>query len=393
MVPAQALDDREYYITKYTESIIKEIDSWLKRIKNIQIKTIFFGWWTPLVLWKDNLVKIIDKLKDNCDLQYLEEMSFELNPFPMEQNFDFINSVNLRYKDFFRIRYSFGLQSFDDEILSQSNRGYSFNNLVVFLRELRNYKEITNVFNFDFIAFWKFNQDKSWNKILRDKNKLDFFQKFVNSLLPDSFSLYTMELFPWSNWYNTLKRIDYQYWDDNIYDEFNILKDVISSAGYKRYEISNFALSWRESVHNMSYWNMWNYLWLWVWWYSFFDKDYLYLLDNIVDLNNKKDISWVRFSNVKAWDKYFDWKYIDKKDVLILTDKDYKIEKFFLWLRTCFWIDDYKSYKDILVKDFENKIISYVNEWYLILRQNRLILTDRWMDVYNEIITNLIQEF
>jgi oxygen-independent coproporphyrinogen-3 oxidase len=39
-----------------------------------------------------------------------------------------------------------------------------------------------------------------------------------------------------------------------------LLKDILLNAGYSRYEISNFALAGKSSIHNRVYWNMENYL-------------------------------------------------------------------------------------------------------------------------------------
>jgi hypothetical protein len=56
-------------------------------------------------------------------------------------------------------------------------------------------KQDNTVFNFDFIAFWKWNKSKKWNSYLRNPSAIDFFTNFVNSQFADSFSLYTLELF------------------------------------------------------------------------------------------------------------------------------------------------------------------------------------------------------
>jgi hypothetical protein len=48
--------------------------------------------------------------------------------------------------------------------------------------------------------------------------------------------------------------------DDEIMEEFTILKEIIENAGFGRYEISNFAAASKVSIHNMVYWNMEPYL-------------------------------------------------------------------------------------------------------------------------------------
>jgi len=48
--------------------------------------------------------------------------------------------------------------------------------------------------------------------------------------------------------------------DDSRYEEFEILKDIMTRNGYNRYEISNFALTSKSSIHNRIYREMQNYL-------------------------------------------------------------------------------------------------------------------------------------
>ena len=143
-------------------------------------------------------------------------------------------------------------------------------------------KKENTVFNFDFIAFGKFQVSKNGHKQLRHEFKRNFLRDFLNSGYADSISLYTLEglkdkeetgakgtkgqkatkaksfsslapfdpLFP-SSWHGT---------DDEIMEEFQILKSFIEDAGYQRYEISNFAHASKASIHNMAYRTMENYL-------------------------------------------------------------------------------------------------------------------------------------
>jgi coproporphyrinogen III oxidase-like Fe-S oxidoreductase len=49
-----------------------------------------------------------------------------MNPYPQKQVFAIINRLNKKYKEFSRIRFSFGIQSFDNKVLSESGRDISF---------------------------------------------------------------------------------------------------------------------------------------------------------------------------------------------------------------------------------------------------------------------------
>lgn len=91
-----------------------------------ELKTLYFGGGTPGILGKQILIQIIDTIKEYFDLTYLEELSIELNPNPYDEIIDLVKTLNHTYKDFPRIRYSFGIQSFDDSVLHASSRQYSF---------------------------------------------------------------------------------------------------------------------------------------------------------------------------------------------------------------------------------------------------------------------------
>jgi coproporphyrinogen III oxidase-like Fe-S oxidoreductase len=82
-----------------------------------------------------------------------EEFSIECNPYPQDEIYDMIKTLNKRYKNFPRIRFSFGIQSFDNKVLLSTGRESSFPGLVEFIRGLRPLKLDNNIFNLDFIAF------------------------------------------------------------------------------------------------------------------------------------------------------------------------------------------------------------------------------------------------
>jgi oxygen-independent coproporphyrinogen-3 oxidase len=256
------------YVKDYIDSLYDEIECYSKLLGKQSLKTLYFWWWTPNLLWGDVIISLIEKVETCFDLTDLWELSFEFNPYPEESIYDIIKKIQSKYwKKYPRIRFSFGVQSFDNEVLQLSWRKTLFLWLVDFLRWLQPLKQDNTVFNFDFIAFWKWNKSKKWNSYLWSPAALDFFKDFVNSLFADSFSLYTLELL-WNQIWKTKetdKLISWSYFwtDDEIYEEFSFLKDIIENAWYSRYEISNFSLAGKSSIHNRVYWEMWDYLGLW----------------------------------------------------------------------------------------------------------------------------------
>jgi len=277
------IDFSDTLIDTYIEALKKEIDHYAEILTNKQLKTLYIWWGTPSMIWSWRIIDIIEYIRTKFDFEELAELSIELNPYPEEEVMNFVQDLNKKYNRISRLRYSFGIQSFDDEVLKITWRSYNFNSIVEFLRTLSKHKKENNVFNFDFIAFGKFQISKNGHKQLRHEFKRDFLQKFLASWYADSISLYTLEgITHFDEWNEekSYKKIEisppqncgvemtyltptYYGTDDEIMEEFLILKEMIEDVGFMRYEISNFAAAGKASIHNMVYRNMEPYIWLW----------------------------------------------------------------------------------------------------------------------------------
>lgn len=392
----------EDMINKYLSVLHEEIDEWSMTVWHAEIKSIYFWWWTPNLIWSEEIIKIVNHCEDVFDCENVGEVSFECNPFPQEQIYKFIDDLQRAFKKYSRVRFSFGIQSLDNWVLENAWRPYTFPGMVEFLRWLRDLKQETTVFNFDFMSFGVFNKTKKWNLQLRTPVALEFFQDFVNSGFADSFSLYMLELFEhqkWKKWKNLEYKsewIEYQNFgtEDDIYEEFDILKNIIQKWWYKRYEISNFAAVGKSSVHNRVYREMEDYIWLWLSAASFLNSKSVYFGQVIEKLWVKswENLKWIRRMNTPYFPKYLDKNMIPESEIKSMNLSDYLIESFFLSLRTDHWIDNIKKYETVLVSDWNEKINLYEKNWYLIIRDNWFVLTDEWMNCYNAIVTELLKE-
>ena len=379
---------------KYTNQIISDIKKNSEILDDKEVKSIYFGGWTPQLIWLENIEKITDAIIQYFDTENLWEFSIEMNPYPKEEVYYFVQSLTKKYREFSRVRFSFGIQSFENKMLSASGRNITFPWIVDFLRDLQPLKKDNNVFNLDFIAFGYFNKSKSWNCQLRNPTAMEFFQELAMSKFIDSYSLYTLELFPWSlRYYNNEKwksnNEEWQeYWDqDDVYEEFAILKDILLDAWYKRYEISNFSLLWKSSVHNRTYREMWDYLGLGTSASSFFKNPNEKLCSLLNIPNNIKAVRW---TNVLEFPKFYSGK--SESEIIPMTDKDLLIEEFFLGLRTDNWIKNIKKYEPVLVPNYSEKIKSYSDQWFIEYLDDWIKFTDQWMDIYNDIVTELLNE-
>ena len=388
-------------IQNYLSVLHSEIDERQKAVWKAEIRTIYFGWWTPNLIWSEEIKKIINHCEEVFDCENIGELSFECNPFPQDQVYEFVSDLQKSFKKYPRVRFSFGIQSLDNWVLENAWRPYTFPWMVEFLRWLWDLKFENTVFNFDFMAFGVFNKTKKWELQLWNPSALEFFQDFVNSWFADSFSLYMLELFEHQKW----KKPDRDwfvvqqsglFWnEDEIYEEFDILKNIIEEWWYTRYELSNFSAVWKSSIHNRVYREMEDYLWLWLSASSFINGRSSYF-DAVKEklLWNKKidDLSWIRRTNTSYFPKYIWNEKLSESEIKPLSEKDYLIESFFLWLRTDKWVSDVEKYESVLVKDYQEKIKLYKENWFLKLRENWFVLMDEGMDCYNGIITELLDE-
>lgn len=371
------IDFSDTIIDEYIVALKKEIDYYADTIENKEIKTLYFWWGTPSKIGVERIIDIIEYIKTKFDCEDLAELSIELNPNPTEEVLNFVQVLNKKYDRVSRLRYSFGIQSFDDEVLKISGRAYNFSQIVEFLRNLVKYKADNVVFNFDFIAFGKFQVSKKWHKQLRHEFKRDFFQKFLASGYADSISLYTLE-----NIQDKPCPQIYHGTDDEIMEEFQLLRGMIEDAGLMRYEISNFAVAGKASIHNMVYWNMEPYIGLWLSASSF--------TKNPVDKGGNEG-GFTRWTN--TWDikEYLEWNRTDKKEIEILNESDLLIEEFFLRLRTREGIADISKFISVLIKDYELRITNFKKEGLVEFDETKLRLTDEGMNVYNGIVTDLLE--
>lgn len=391
------MEEKSDSVETYLSALEQETAFYAKQLSHQPIKTLYFWGGTPNLLGADRLIQMIEMMEKYFDCENLAELSFEFNPYPEEEIYEIIRKIQSRYaKKYPRIRFSFGIQSFDNEVLQLSGRHSLFLGLVEFLRGLQELKTDSTVFNFDFIAFGKRNQSKKWNRYLRNQSALDFFSRFVNSGFADSFSLYTLELFENQVWKrkNTDTLISGEYFgtDEDIYEEFSLLKSILLDAWYSRYELSNFAHLGKSSIHNRVYRTMENYLGLGLNSSSFLNPELLTPELLSYFKQEEKPEYWLRFKNTPNFNLYCEGKFLDPLGFEQLGEKDYLIEEFFLSLRTDSWVKNLKKYEKILVPNYVANIEVYREQGLLLGDEDGFVLTDEGMDVFNAIVTDIMAE-
>jgi coproporphyrinogen III oxidase-like Fe-S oxidoreductase len=144
----------------------------------------------------------------------------------------------------------------------------------------------------------------------------------------------------------------------------------------------------------MVYRNMENYLWLGVSASSFFNQQWITNNPALFERFNVSTLqpSGFRRTNTANIKQYLEKKWIDEKEVHVLNTSDLLIEEFFLRLRTREGIADISKFIPLLVPTHQSLLAIYIKEWLVEFDGTRLQLTDEGMNVYNSIITDLLQK-
>ncbi len=112
-------------VKSYMEDLHKEIDLLFDLLKKNNIKlnvgTIFFGGGSPTILNKEDLKKLVDKLKENFDFSKVNEFTIETDPRRVDEERLLFNNKVCGAN-----RISFGMQDFDDEVQRRVNRVQPF---------------------------------------------------------------------------------------------------------------------------------------------------------------------------------------------------------------------------------------------------------------------------
>lgn len=202
-------------------------------------RTLYFGGGTPSMLSPTHLQKMVDGLREHIDLSRLEEWSFESNPAT------FTTAKAQHWKELGINRVSLGAQSFEPELLQLLGREHSPEQIAASVQMLRD-AGIPQV-NIDLMFSLPGQTTAHWEHTLRS----------ALNLQPEHISTYNLTYEEGTDFYK-------RYGADATEEEtdvamFNMTDDLLRAAGYRHYEISNFALPGKESLHNLACWRGMDY--------------------------------------------------------------------------------------------------------------------------------------
>jgi oxygen-independent coproporphyrinogen-3 oxidase len=240
----------------YTDELINEIE----KIDAKKFETIFVGGGTPTILSVNNLNKLLKVLrKFNPD-----EYTFESNPGTItEKNLSLLIESGVN-------RLSIGLQAWQDSLLIKLGRIHNLNDF------LEGYAAARRV------GFNNINIDLMFG--IPDQSMEDWVEtvKNVIAINPEHVSCYSLiieEGTPFKRLYdeNKLNLVD----EDIERDMYHFAINELKKAGYQHYEISNFSKKGFECKHNITYWNLNEYLGVGAGAHSYVDNKRFYNIKNL----------------------------------------------------------------------------------------------------------------
>jgi putative oxygen-independent coproporphyrinogen III oxidase len=229
----------------YTDTLVRELERFSadRDWQNRAVQSIFFGGGTPSTFLPESIGRILERVATLFPLESGCEITLEANPGAVDQE------KFLGYHEAGVNRISIGVQSFQPTLLKFLGRAHSADEAATALHMVR--QAGFNNFSFDLIYA---NPGQTPSDLNAD---LDVALAF-NSPHLSAYNLTFEEGTPFHREYRA-GNLHVLSEDDEV-AMAELIEDKLSSAGLRRYEISNYAKPGWESHHNMNYWQGGDYL-------------------------------------------------------------------------------------------------------------------------------------
>lgn len=226
---------------RYISALVKHMQEYKIQTKNYIVSSVYIGGGTPSLLDEIQLKTIMKAVKKNFRLSSRCEISIEVNPGTVdEKKLRAIRKLGIN-------RISIGVQSFDDAELAVCGRRHNTNDVFECIGSARN------------AGFDNLSVDLIYGLPGQSREKLfDNLDTAVN-LNVDHISLYGLKIEEGTPFWYSRHELDLPDEDSECEMYFGAV-EFLKHAGYRQYEISNFAKKQKACKHNIRYWNCDEYI-------------------------------------------------------------------------------------------------------------------------------------
>ena len=237
---------------RYVDALVREIKSYEAPLASYTVSTLFIGGGTPSLLAAEETERVFDALRTCFDLSPDAEITSEVNPATA----DFEKLVRWRRLGINRI--SIGVQSFADPELRALGRLHTADDAEAFYRAARR------------AGFGNIGMDLMYGIPWQTPASLTSTLRRMIDLAPEHISAYSLQVEEGTPFFDRRETLALPGDDENA-DLYDLVTHTLTEAGYRHYEISNYAKPGCESRHNLRYWRMSPYIGIGVAAYSFFE--------------------------------------------------------------------------------------------------------------------------
>ncbi len=336
-------------ISEYIEALLLELS--YRRDIEPTIKTLYIGGGTPSILDKTQIQRLLDSIRNNYRLDERCEITIEANPFTIDYDkSQFLYQVGIN-------RLSLGIQSLNNWELKKLGRAQDPYHAIAAVSNAKR-AGFSNI-SVDLLYGIPGQKNSQWTETLHRTIDLEV----------QHISIYELTLTRGTELYNLVNKGLLTMPEEELIEEmyFNAL-EILNEAGFVQYEISNFALSGFQCLHNLNYWLRGRYMGFGAGAHSFEGEHRMSIVTDV-----SKYIDSLRNNNIPM------------DSIWHLTEQDTLREKLFLGLRMAGGID-----KDIIIN--RSSVIEELLSLGLIeFEQNKIKLTRKGMLLANEVILRLWQ--
>lgn len=226
-------------VDEYLAALEKEMQHTIEQKGEQELKTIFIGGGTPTSL----TVSQLDKLMNS--IHRVLKPTKNMIEFAVEANPDELSLEKLHVlKEAGVNRLSFGVQTFEDDLLKKIGRVHQKKDVLTSFERAR-------AVGFDNISL-----DLMFGLPHQEKHHVMNSLETAFSLGAEHYSVYSLIVEPKTVFYNLMQKgklhLPPQEREAEMYE---LVMDEMERHGLKQYEISNYAKPGFESQHNLTYWS------------------------------------------------------------------------------------------------------------------------------------------
>ena len=335
---------------EYTEALIREIASYRGKEERA-LDTVYFGGGTPSLLSPEKLGKIMNAVRSSFKISPAAELTFEANPGTVTPE----KARAFKSEGFNRV--SLGLQSIHENEMKKLGRIHNFEDFLSTFSTLRE------------AGFDNINVDLMYGIPYQTKESFEKTVRTLISLSPEHISAYGLIVEEGTQFFSEIDSLPVPSLDDEC-DMYYSCADILASAGYEHYEISNYARPGYRSRHNSIYWNSSEYIGVGAAAHSYFCGRRFFNTDDVQEyvLGTAPE-------------------YVPNEDV----DASYEYAMLKLRLKDGFLLSDYEArFGKSFTEEKEDILTRLAAEGLLTLSDGRIALTEKGFYLSNSILVEIL---